>query len=338
MDGNSGKIRYDKIDGLRAFSAIGIVLMHVLANGGYELDGFVFDRLIPSFTDLVFLFMVISGFSMCCGYYDKIANAEITPAQFYSKRIKKVWPFFALLCLLDFAISPSLDSLYETFANLTLCFGLLSEFKFSVIGVGWFLGVVFVFYLLFPFFCFLLSNKRRAWLSFAAALVMNYLCVTYFGVVRRSFVFCAVFFFAGGLIYLYRKALRRFAERYGVLLLLGIGAAAVLYYAAGAYVPIMVVLFGLMTVYGLKPARHQRSVLSNPITKKLSSIGLEIYLSQMVIFRAIEKLGLMHLASSDIVSYVIAVAGTLLGTIIFAYSMQKLISLLSNRMNHSHQE
>ena len=69
--------RYDAIDGLRAYSAIGIVLMHVLANGNYSVSGFVFDRLIPSFTDLTFLFMVVSGFAMCRGYYDKIINGKI---------------------------------------------------------------------------------------------------------------------------------------------------------------------------------------------------------------------------------------------------------------------
>ena len=69
------KARYEKLDGLRAFAAIGIVMMHVLANGGYEIDGFLFERLIPSFTDFVFLFMVISAFSMCCGYYEKVLNA-----------------------------------------------------------------------------------------------------------------------------------------------------------------------------------------------------------------------------------------------------------------------
>jgi len=42
---------YETIDGLRAYSAIGILIMHVLANGKYELDGFVFGSLIPSFAD-----------------------------------------------------------------------------------------------------------------------------------------------------------------------------------------------------------------------------------------------------------------------------------------------
>ena len=50
--------RYEGIDGLKAYAIIGIALMHVLANGEYGIGGFVFERLIPSFTNLVFLFMM----------------------------------------------------------------------------------------------------------------------------------------------------------------------------------------------------------------------------------------------------------------------------------------
>lgn len=54
--------RYEGIDGMKAYAIIGTVLMHILANRKYGLGGFVFERLIPSFTNLVFLFMMISGF------------------------------------------------------------------------------------------------------------------------------------------------------------------------------------------------------------------------------------------------------------------------------------
>ena len=50
------KERYEGIDGLKAYAILGIALMHILANGKYEASGFVFDQLIPSFTNLVFLF------------------------------------------------------------------------------------------------------------------------------------------------------------------------------------------------------------------------------------------------------------------------------------------
>ena len=117
--------RYEGIDGLKAYAIIGIALMHVLANGEYGIGGFVFERLIPSFTNLVFLFMMVSGFGMCCGYYQEIIDQKISVEDFYKKRYIKIWPYFALLCALDFVISPSKESLFEVFANLTLCQGLI---------------------------------------------------------------------------------------------------------------------------------------------------------------------------------------------------------------------
>ena len=72
------KERYEGIDGLKAYAIIGIAIMHVLANGEYGLQGFVFEQLIPSFPDLVLLFLVISGFGMCCGYYQKIIDQKIS--------------------------------------------------------------------------------------------------------------------------------------------------------------------------------------------------------------------------------------------------------------------
>ena len=95
------RTRYEGIDGLKAYAIIGIALMHVLANGEYGIGGFVFERLIPSFTNLVFLFMMVSGFGMCCGYYQKIVDQKISVEDFYKKRYIKIWPYFALLCALD---------------------------------------------------------------------------------------------------------------------------------------------------------------------------------------------------------------------------------------------
>lgn len=78
--------------------------------------------------------MIISGFAMCYDYYEKIIFNKITLVQFYSKRYAKIWPYFAMLCVLDFIISPSMGTLYEVFANLTLCFWLLPDANITVIG------------------------------------------------------------------------------------------------------------------------------------------------------------------------------------------------------------
>lgn len=68
------KERYGNLDGIRAYACIGIVLMHVLANGNYSLTGFAFERFIPSLTNFTLLFMrcqrfqcavdIMSGFRM----------------------------------------------------------------------------------------------------------------------------------------------------------------------------------------------------------------------------------------------------------------------------------
>lgn len=100
------KERYEGIDGLKAYAIIGIALMHVLANGEYGIGGFVFERLIPSFTNLVFLFMMVSGFGMCCGYYQKIVDQKISVEDFYKKRyVKNMAVLCTALCvrLCDFA-------------------------------------------------------------------------------------------------------------------------------------------------------------------------------------------------------------------------------------------
>ena len=324
----SDKTRYDAINGLRAYSSIGIVLMHVFTNGNYALSGFVFEDLIPSFTNLVFLFMVVSGFSLCCGYFHKVINNQISVSDFYSRRYTKIWPFFALLCVLDFVISPSKNALYEVFANLTLCFGLLPNADISVIGVGWFLGLVFVFYLVFPFFCYLLSDKKRAWLSFAATLVFHYLCVVRFTAGRANIVYSAMFFFAGGMIFLYKETLQQIAEKYRWSLLVAILALVVVYYTVSSSGYVMLVLFGAMLIYALGDS-EKAYILCNPFTKFLSGISLEIYLSHMVVFRIIEKLGMTKLFASDLLSYIVTSVGTIAGTIVFALVAKKALEYLT---------
>lgn len=56
----SKQYKYEAFDGLRAYSAIGIAMMHVLANLPYDWSGnFITATLIPSFTDFVYLFMIL---------------------------------------------------------------------------------------------------------------------------------------------------------------------------------------------------------------------------------------------------------------------------------------
>lgn len=319
-------LRYDNLDGLRSYAAIGIVVMHVLDNGAYGLGGFVFSRFIPSLADLVFLFMVISGFSMCCGYYEKVIGGKLDLGKFYVKRFAKVWPFFALMCLADFIMSPGLDTLYQLLADLTLCFGLIPNAGISVIGVGWFLGLVFVFYFLFPFICSLLSDKRRAWLSFGVAVLLSSLCVLYFDAGRTSFAYSGVFFLAGGMLYIYREPLRGFADRFGwIVALLAVGAL-VLYYLVGSVMPTQLLVAVLLTLLAMG---RKNVILSNPVTKKLSAISMEIYLCHMMVYRVLEKLKLHHIFGANLLSYAVTALLTLALSALLAVAVNKALSALS---------
>lgn len=80
--------RYEGIDGLKAYAIIGIALMHVLANGEYGIGGFVFERLIPSFTNLVFLFMMVSGFGIYYFLLYSFIVSFTTSSQLYFAQIK----------------------------------------------------------------------------------------------------------------------------------------------------------------------------------------------------------------------------------------------------------
>ena len=331
------KEHYGALDGIRTYSAIGIVFMHVLANGNYDLDGFVFDKLIPSFANLVFLFMVISGFSMSCGYYSKIINNEISVEKFYSKRYTRILPYFAFLCILDLRISPSLNSVIEAFANLTLCFGLLPNADISVIGVGWFLGVVFVFYLLFPFFCYLISNKRRAWVSFLLALIFNIVCGVYFFDSkhmlpnfshRSNFIYCAVYFMAGGLIFLHKEQIKKVLEKCQWIILILCVPVIFLYYVIGENTIIYVVMFSLFLIYAV--ASFKEGILSNTIVKFISSISMEVYLSHMLIFRILEKIHFLHIFESNFLSYFVVATITLCGAIVFSITIRKIFNKFSD--------
>lgn len=318
--------RYDSIDGLRAYAAFCIVMMHVLANGTYELNGFLFEKVIPAFSSFVFLFMVISSFSVCCGYYESVSNGTITLNRFYAKRFARVWPFFALLTLADVIISPSVESVYEAFANLTLCFGLLPNPHISVIGVGWTLGVTFVFYLLFPFFCFLLSDRRRGWLILLAAIAYHWVCSEYFfdeahmpqdfsG--RTNILYCTVYFISGGMIYLYRDQVGNLAERFKIPMLMLIGVVSIFYFMLGDKTLILMILFSLILIYAIG-RKTQKGLLNNQLTRFVGKYSMEVYLSHMVIFRILEKVKLLNLFSSKRLSYCMAVILTFSGALLFS--------------------
>lgn len=337
-------VRFAALDGLRSLAALCIVAMHVAFNLNYEIPALRESNVLYFFDNFTYLFMIISGLGMCCGYYERVSRGEITPSQFYKKRYAKILPFFACLVLLDLIMSFSVNSLIEGIADVTLVFSLLPNPDISVIGVGWTLGVIFLFYLLFPFFCFLLEDRKRAWIAFAVSIFYNIAAELYFldasHVVegfrnRTNFAYCAMFFMAGGMIYLYKDAICKIVHKYRFVVLAIAGAAALGYVfqpdGCSAVLQNLWVLliFAIWVCYAIGT---NGKILCNKVTAFISGISFEIYLCHMVIFRLVEKFRLHYMLGKGWGSYLFTVAIVIIGAVIFSMAAQWAIQSVKNML------
>ncbi len=73
----SSNNRYENLDGLKVIAAFGIVAMHVSSNIGYPLTLEIATNVIGGMTHFVKLFLILSGFGMCCGYYEKFNGGQV---------------------------------------------------------------------------------------------------------------------------------------------------------------------------------------------------------------------------------------------------------------------
>ena len=340
--------RYDNLDGLRAISCVGIVAMHIQANTAYQITGWVWERFVPSLTLLVYLFLMISGFGMFCGYYENVKAGKVDWNRFYTKRYKKILPFFALLILMDVVIEHSPSAIIEGATEATLAFGLLPNNNLSVIGVGWTLGVIFLFYMLFPFFVWLCWTKRRMWISLAVTSILTCLCSVYFFTgqfvvegfaPRHNFLYCAPYFVGGCAAYLYRAEIKHIVSRYRWLCLAGCAGITVLYYLfvdprVSSNDPGIALLFVFLPWLCYAIGTDSR-ILSNRVMKYLSRISLELYLAQMILFRVVEKAGLLYKLGTGWISFIVVWIAVVIGLILFIEAYKLCARWISKRM-HPH--
>lgn len=250
------------------------------------------------------------------------------------KRYARILPYFACLCIVDLAMKPSWGAFYETFANLTLCFNLLPNPYIEVIGVGWFLGVVFLFYLLFPFFVFMMDNRRRAWVSMAIALGFVYVAMLYFYTPefvdespgRTNIIYCAPLFLSGGIAYLYRNIIYQFVSGHTRICAAFAIMLTVAFFMFGFMVKNEFVHYvienGLFVVWLLYAIGAKDVLLNNRVVKYVSNISMEIYLAHMMVFRVIEKVHIDRFISQPDIYYVVTCLLVIGGVICFAHVMK----------------
>lgn len=315
------KKHYYGIDWLRAMACIGIVMMHIQANNTYHLSGFIAEKMIPSFTDFTFLFMTISAFGMCVGYYQKVKDGKVNWVDFYKKRYMKVLPFFAVVVLMDIVFNHDLTSIIEAVPNLTLTRGFFPN-DIGQIGVAWFLGLAFVFYAIFPLFCAMLNTKKSGWVLFTVSLLLNFVVARFYGMGRENIIYSLPFFISGGLIYLYRDKVKN----WHILLPLAIFSIFIYYLIGGnAYTCLLVSITFLLL--GISIGGGYSKFVSF-----ISGISMEIYLSHMVVFRLVEKMRLNIMFGNGWLQYFITVILVLVGAACFSVVVKTFIDIAEKKL------
>lgn len=313
---------YSSLNGLRAIAAVGIVIMHVQANITHKPEmGYLSVPIISSFGMFVLLFMIISAFSMCCGYYDRIKNQKISPNDFYKRRICRIFPFFALMSFIDIIVEHNISSLYEGFSNLTLFFNFYQR-EIKVIGVGWFIGIICVFYMLFPVFVALMDNKKRAIIVTISSIALTYIAENYFCINNReNFSLYFPFFSVGGLMYLFRKEIiKNVSKSYHLFALICV-IVTIAYFLIGfagnfAIRMSQLLLFTLWTCFAIS---KNNFLLTNKVMNFISGISMEVYLCHMMVFRIVQKTHLEEMTFNQNLNFIFACVFTLGGAIIFSY-------------------
>ena len=260
---------------------------------------------------------------MCCGYYERVKSGAITPAKFYSKRYHRTWSFFAFMVMISFVMEPSWSTFCQSFADLTMCFNLLPNPDIEVIGVGWFLGTVFTFYMLFPFFTFLLDNKKRGWMVMALSLVFCYIAIEHFnnggGFNRVNIINSAPYFIAGGMIYLYRCPIKGWVEGHWLLALSACLLMMVVRFVIDFVQFFYLADFVVFSVFLMYAIGSKDKVLNNRVVKYLSGISMEIYLCHMMFYRVTSMLHLDKFIGQCDLLYVATCIVTLIGAICFSH-------------------
>jgi peptidoglycan/LPS O-acetylase OafA/YrhL len=343
------KERYENLDGLRAISCLGIIALHVNANADYRLSTTA-SIIVSSFTQFVPLFLILSGFGMFCGYYNRFRAGTIELNSFYKKRYTKILPFFCFLILIDLFRGFTLTNFIEGFTEITLSFGLLPNNNLSVIGVSWTLGIIFLFYMLFPFFVWLCWDKKRAVIAFAISLALSLFCSLYFFsdkfvsdplipfIPRRNFLYCTPYFIAGGITYLFKTDIKNLVSRFKIPWFIMCAFLTVVWYfvdAGNILILKNILLFSPWFWYAISV---NSKILNNRIMKYLGGISLEIYLAHMVIFRLIEKVNLLYIFGNNWISFILVWVMIVMGLLIFIAFWKKLYAIVRYVAVHFHKK
>lgn len=149
---------------------------------------------------------------------------------------------------------------------------------------------------------------------------------------RHSFLYCLPYFLIGGIVYLYKDEIERFVNQFKVITLCVVLALTVGYYITPDVInSINIVVIKTLILYTgwLSLALgYDNRLMNNKFTNYISNLSMEMYLSHMVVFRIVEKIGVTERIESPIIrymtTYLLLVMLLVIGLTIYRKAMNKL--------------
>lgn len=283
---------------LRIFGAFLIVTMHVYVLGSFAFNNSYVDLIVRHLSCFVELFFLLSGFSISCGYFDRILNGSFNDIKkYYISRFIKIVPLFLIINLIEMVLTFEFpQSLVYVFSNMTMLFGFMSNAAMPVASLGWTLGVIFCFYLLFPFIVSIMSSRKgeiiALIISFLLFVVMKYFFVQTGE--RQNIILWLFHFVLGVSIYKNINIFRKMESKIWifVLYIVFVVCATVGYFAlvANSFDVSLITPF-LFSAWIIMFLNFNGEIFEKTFFKYVGTISFDVYLLQMLVFRFVEKCG-----------------------------------------------
>ena len=134
----------------------------------------------------VSFFFILSGFVLCIGYGRKIDAGTLHWHQFLSSRLHKLYPLHLAALLISMALALHAGEAFQPLNFLAQLFmlqswGLSENCILYGNAVSWFLGPLFLCYVLFPWLYSTIAGKSKEWSKIVFALyIVMYTGIKYF--------------------------------------------------------------------------------------------------------------------------------------------------------------
>lgn len=299
-------------------------------------------------TYAVYVFFVLSGFTLFYAYSEKLASsADFT--SFFLARALRIMPLYAAVVTYQLLSAPiSMDRINQYLLNITLLFGFSNPGETSMTPGGWSIGIEAVFYFLFPFI-FLFRNVKAMAALAAASFALHFVYVhtihttpsdkSLWGSYTQAITFLC-YFVAGVLGAVIFNKLPKFRGSIFVSLGLLLTILALPSAVGWSRADIIagwpsVIMIALSISVVLMGARAEIDGAAAAVAEFLGDISYSLYLIHLIVF--IELAPYLSEHGKPALLAVSAVVSLILSKILFTYFEDPIRRIRSKRRNRPHQ-